>query len=569
MKKFGWIISLVICIVLGGFFGYIYFHDHSYGAAGDDSAGYIYLWGLMSQHQPLVSLEPLTSQALDFFQEEKLARWTTPTHHDIISPQGYAASKYPIGLSLLMYTFSSILHSDLAIYYVLPFFAVLNLILVYSIANLIFKNIKWKYFFSLLAAATVGLANLYLDQTVSQPMREIPSIFFILLAFYLLLSAIESPVCAGRRRQGVLFYFLLFLSAALIGFSFNIRETSLIIIPAFILLFWKLNFKFKKKITILAIAVIFLLVGALPSIINSYNISIHKEKFKKKDITSIAITSNFDHIQSFSLSNLFQNNGKFRPDTGGLAYYWEIMQKMSAWPIFFALVFLGLFYLYKQDKFLTGSLFLWGFLILLLFSLWINPYNRYLLPAFPVLSILGAYGLYSLLTKIVPYFFTVRKNQIIVSGIIILSLIVCYHPVVAEIFAAPDPEALEESRSLEYADLQTLKDLGSKIEDDSKNPLVMFSGNWQYGTSETFSAHTGIQAVRMPLEQKFNFKEAEVKNFMEQNLLHNYQLYIWVDDTTDLATLKFLDNFTKIEKYHLNLSFDNSEIIIYALTAKN
>ena len=563
MKKFGWIISLIICIILGGFFGYTYFHEHSWGASGDDSAGYIFLWGLMNQHKPLVYQESLTVKALNFFQDEKLARWTTPTHHEIISSQGYIASKYPLGLSLLMYIFSSIFNSDLAIYYVLPFFATLNLILVYLIANFIFKDIKWKYFFSVLAAIAMGLASLYINQAVSQPMREIPSIFFILLAFYLLLLAI------GLCKRRAWFYPLLFLSATLIGFSFIIRETSLIVIPALVLLFWKLNFKLKKKIVLLAVSVLFLLVGALPSIINSYNISIHKEKFKKKDITSIAITSNFDHIQSFSLSNLFQNNGKFRPDSGGLAYYWEIMQKMSAWPIFFALVFLGLYYLYRQDKFLAGSLFLWGFFILLLFSLWINPYNRYLLPAFPVLAIFGSYGLFCLLTKIVPYFFQTKKNQIIVSVIISLSLIICYQPVVAELFF---PTAVEEaeSRSLEYSDLQALKDLGQNIKSDSQDqePLVIFSGNWQYGTSETFSAHTGIQAVRMPLEQKFDFKEAEVMDFFHNNLIDDYQVYIWVDSSTNTKILNFLNNFTQEEKNKYNLSFDNY-IRIYAISPQD
>jgi hypothetical protein len=577
MKKFGWVISLIICLILGIFFGYIYFHDHSYGASGDDSAGYIFLWGLMNQHKPLVYQEPLTVKALDFFQDEKLARWTTPTHHEIISPAGYIASKYPIGLSLLMYLFSSLLNLDLAIYYVMPLFAALNLIIIYLISNLIFKNIKWRYFFSFLAAAIVGLANLYYTQAISQPMREIPSTFFILLSFYLLLWAIESPArqacgkaLAGGRRHGILFYLFLFLSAIILGFSFNVRETSLIVVPAFILLFWKLKFATKKKLTILGLLLIFLLVGVIPSIINSYNISIHKEKFKKKDITSVAITSNFDHIRSFSLSNLLNNNGKFRSgEQGGLGYYWQIMQNFSVWPVFLSLVFLGLIFLFYQDKFLAGSLSLWGLGVLLLFSLWINPYNRYILPMLPVLAILSSYGLYSLIDKIVPYFFQNKKQKIAVSIIVILSLVIVYQPVGAKILENIKNGIEIENKSLTYDDLIKLKNLGEEIKQESqKTPLVVFSGTWQYGTSETFSSHTGIQAIRMPLEQKFDFKETEVREFWEKYLLTDYQVYVVTDLTTEPLTLNFLNNFSQEEKDNFSLSFDE-DIKIYAITTKN
>ncbi len=102
MKK-SHLITIVFIIVISLFFGWLYLAQHSWGTWGDDSAGYIYLWGLMDQGKPLVYQEPLTVQALEFFGDEKLARWTTPTHHEIISPSGYIASKYPIGLSLLMY----------------------------------------------------------------------------------------------------------------------------------------------------------------------------------------------------------------------------------------------------------------------------------------------------------------------------------------------------------------------------------------------------------------------------------------------------------------------------------
>jgi len=591
MKRYGYLISLGIGIFLSVCFGYLYFHNHAYGAWGDDSPGYIYLWGRMSQNKQLVYKEPLTVKALNFFHDEKLARWTTPTHHEIISPQGYLASKYPIGLSQIMYIFSKIFNSELAVYYVLPGLATFIVILTYLICNIIFFEIKWKYFFSVGAAIIVGLASLFYEAAVSQPMREIPSIFFMLFGYYCLLQAMASWQRNNQNKQGIFFYLLIILAFLNLGMSINIRETSLVILPAFLILFWEVDKKNKmsvetchgmslqKKsiIKLSLISVVILIVGLAPSIINSINISQYKEKFKKKDITSVAITSNFDHIRSFSFSNLFNNNGKFKSgDQGGLEHYWQTLLAMSPLPYFMLLVVIGFIYLYKKNKWQFASLIWWLLSFLVVFSLWINPYSRYILPLFPLLGIISMYGLYNLIVQLMPQYIKNKKWQFIIGVVIICSSIVSYQPVIAQMVEniKLSPDEIHINKSISLTDLNKLEDIGSRIilnakQQPEKKPLLMFTGAWQYGLSETLEAHTGLQSIRMPLEQKFDFNEDKVKEFFDQTLLTDYQLYIWLDTSTKPETRDWLDkNYSLQKKITSNFSFEE-ETTIYEITPKN
>lgn len=570
MLKYGLIISVVFCVILGVIFGYIYFHNHSYGTWGDDSAGYIYLWGRMSQNKPLVYLEPLTEKALNFFGDEKLARWTTPTHHEIISPKGYIASKYPIGLSLLMFIFEKVFNTDLAIYYVLPALAAANLILVYLIANIVFTDIKWKYFLSAGSAVIVGLATLYYEAAISQPMREIPSIFSILAGFYFILSAVD------LRKNKKLFYLSFILAFLFLGLTINVRETSAIIFPAFIMVLigtWhasSLRQKIKKiaKLSILAIGI--LAIGVLPSIINSANITKYKEKFKKKDISKIAITSNIDHIRSFALSNLVSNNGKYRPGEGGVQHYWEVMNNLSPAPYFMLLVVIGIIFMAKRNKWLTASLLWWVLSMLAIFSLWINPYSRYLLPAFPILVIFAIYGFYIVLSKIIPYFVSNKKWQIATGIVAVVSFLVVYQPVLADIIdnlKAPKEEVLIY-KSIAESDLKQLKTISNTLKNTDK-PLLVFTGTWQYGISETLEAHYGLQSIRMPINQKFEFKPGQVKEFMDKNILPDYKTYVWIDTTTTPETREWLYNnynLKEINKYYFTFE---DQAIIYELTPKS
>lgn len=566
MKK-SWIISIFLVVILSVGFSLVYFCNHAYGSWGDDSPGYIYLWGRLAQHKPLVYYSELTKKALDFFADEKLARWTTPTHHQIISPKGYLASKYPIGLSLLMYLFSWFTQNDTAIYWVLPACAVSCIILVYLIALKLFQEMPkyWRHSLAGLAGILLGINGLFYSYAVSQPMREIPSILFLLLSFYIILWALE------KYGKSKVFYALVVLGMLSYGFSINIRETSVIAAPLFLILLgelWQKTATKKANIKaysiILGFALLGLIIGLIPSIINSVQITKYKEKFKKKDITSIAITSNFDHLSSFGIQNIFNNQGKFKPGRGGLNYYWQIIQQFSDAAFFLVLVVLGLIYLFKARPWLAGSLLWWLLSFLGIFCLWINPYSRYIMPLFPILAILGAYGLYIFSIKIIPRFFSNKK---IIYGVQVLTLGIMLVSLYPNLLIIQDNLTQKTllNKSISKTDLTQLKDLGGKL--NAENDLLILTGDWEYGISETLEAHTGVQAIRFPLEMKrYDFNPEKVAEFFKQMEADYNNLYFWVDATTSAKTNDWLQTYYPqlTAVYNYRFSFE-PQVLIYKL----
>lgn len=569
-KKLAIIFSVLILVSLG--FGWLYFTNHSFGTWGDDSAGYIYLWGRMNQDKPLVYQEDLTVQALAHFEDEKLARWTTPTHHEIISPDGYLASKYPIGLSQLMFIVSEITQNDEAIYYLLPTLALLNLLLVFGICYLLFSEIKfvWRLGISVFAMITLGLSELYYSYAVAQPMREIPSMFFMLLGYFIAVIALKY-IYDKDKKYSPKFALIFALAMACFAYSVNIRETSLLIILPVIPLVLGYIKKRKHLLKLTLSTVLLFVIAFIPSIWNSVEISKYKEKFKKKDISSIAITSNFDHISSFSIQNLYDNQGKFRPGRGGLFHYWKIIQQMSPSVFYIVFVFIGIFYIYKKNKYLSASLMLWVLSFLALFSLWINPYSRYIMPIYPILAILGAYGLYCFIKFILPKLLKNKHSITVVGSLIVFALLFAYYPTFAQIKEEINNQEYK-FKAIAYQDLQNLKEIGNGIQDYEHEccilelpPVLIFSGNWQFGTSETLEAHTGLQSIRFPFEQKkFTFEEAQVKLFMDK-MLGGYEIYFWMDSTTNADTLEFIQTNYQLEEYaKYNFTFE-PEVTVYRL----
>jgi len=292
MKKYTWIITIILVLILALGFGWVYWQNHAYGAWGDDSPGYLYLAGRLLQGEPLVYQDELVQKGIEHFGDERLARWLTPTHHEIISPDGWLASIYPVGLSYVMYWTATITGDELSIYSVVPILAALNLVLVFLICQLLFKALKikkWGWAYALLAAITVGFSSLYYDYAISQPMREIPSLFFILLSVYLFLLAFYSRR-EGGHRDARLQIALIIISILCFGFSLNIRHTGIAFLPAYLLLFglfWEKN-KPRKTNTmqmsrLLLVFAILMIIPLGLTIKNSLDISSNKEAFRIKD----------------------------------------------------------------------------------------------------------------------------------------------------------------------------------------------------------------------------------------------------------------------------------------------
>ncbi len=531
-------IASVVAVVLAVGFGYVYFDDHAYGAWGDDSPGYVYLAGRMLRGESIVYQDELAKAGIEFFGDEKLARWLTPTHHLFISPDGFLASKYPIGTSLLMVATAKLVGSTAGFYIVVPLLAALNIALVYLLALVLFPRERYKHLIGVGAAASLGLSALYYDYAIAQPMREVPSMFFLLLtmiAFVLGVRALKSERIRGRWESAA----LIGVSALSMGMAFNIRETSLVVLPALVVYgamsLWDGRMKIQKNVRrMLPTIVVFfvaLALAVLPTILNSVDISQNKVAFKARDTGSVVLLSNIGHLETLSVSNIFNSEGKFRPGKGSLEHYWNIMQRST--PIPYALVFtaFGMWYAWKRQRKEGVLLVLWSLGILIIFSMWINPYSRYILPMFPPLLLLTGYGAVGFFRWFVPTVINQRWLRGVLGVVIALGILAGYGPVVAEVGENLTTDVYR-FKAISESDLDQLSGISDTIQErGDEKPVLLFGGEWQYGISETLEAHTGLKTIRFPLDQKFGHTEERVDEFLKQQRDAGYTFYVWLDDS--------------------------------------
>ncbi len=549
MKRYWYLFDLSIVLLLTVVFGFMYLTNHAWGSWGDDSPGYIYTAGQFLHGEELVSQDPLVQAAFSAFEDEPLARFVAPTHHEIISPDGWIASRYPIGLGFLLYLTAEVSGSDELMYVLVPILAVGVVLLTYVLALLmICTTPALQRVIGIMSAVTVGMANLYANYAVSQPMREIPSMFFFMLAFV--------GIILGLRKWKYRWIGIsILLGAGLAyGYSINIRETSgILLLPIVIWFFYGIKKKeWKARAKLLGVFFIGLVLAASLSIWNSAAITEHKEKFRAKDISSIAITSNFDHVQSLSIQNLYNNQGKFRPGVGGVNQYWGVMQQFSDWPPLLLAALLGLLFLWKQDRkqaYLLGS---WFAVIFILFSAWINPYARYILPLLPAIAISAAFGMVATLVYIRKKLELSRMTWSLIALVIVISFFVSQQPSLAKRQEHIQGQQ-QVFKALSRDDLHTVKAIAQSVEDNhigDKQPLLLMVGSWKSGLSEMIMTHSNLRVIRFPRKPKERPPLDEMLPFL-QDLQETHDLYLWYDGSANadeqrlriLLDLEILDTF--------------------------
>lgn len=541
-----------ITMLLSIVFSYLYLGAHAWGAWGDDSPGYIYTAAQLLQHKPLVVHSELVQSALQYFGNEPWARLAAPTHHDIISPSGWVASKYPIGLGIVLY-FGG--------YVVVPVLAVLTVIFTYLLAVLMLPISAYtKRGVGILAALTLGVTELFSSYAVSQPMRDIPALTFFLAAVLVLIIALTKLTVDWKQISLVLIAGLLF------GYSINIRETSAVLFITIIAIFY--GYLANKKLVwkFLGIFSVGMILAGSVSIWNSAVISAHKEKFKAKDITSVAITSNFDHIQSLSLTNLYNNQGKYKRGVGGVNQYLAVLQEeFSFWPPFLFMAIVGLVGLWRKQRGLAYVLISWFGSVFILFSMWINPYARYILPVFPVITILAGYGIIVSLVWLQKKLQLGKLSFLSIPVLVLVSLGVGLQPLVA----ARTKHVVQQelvNKAITYQDLQNFTTLGNTIVQDqaAKPPLVLMIGFWQAGSSEMLMANNpNITAIRYPRKRQEQPPVDVMASWLQQ-LSQQYQLYLWYDDTATANEQQLKQYFTLEPITQTNFSFQpNVQIYVF------
>lgn len=567
---------LVTAIIL--FFSVVYFDNHAWGSWGDDSAGYIYLAGRMQMGLPTIYLDELGAKGLEYFNDEKLARWLIPTHHEFINPDGTVASKYPVGSSLLLLAGSALSGSSKGFYIVTPLLAVFNLVMVYLLALLLFENHQYRQLIGLMSAGMLGITELYYSYAIAQPMREIPSMAFLLLCAVLLLLAFRATKPASRqaaakqeasiRRAAQWTPYYLFAFAGLsFGMAFNVRETSVMVLPAIAVLMlaksWERNRSFLNNARQFAMpALIFLAavsIAALPTVTNSIRITQESAPLIKDADSGVVLLSNIDHASTLSVDHLFHSKGKFRPGRGGVPYYWQVLQEETVIPYFLVFVGLGLILLWRRSKSNALFLALWMAGIYAIFALWINPYSRYILPLFAPLILLGVYGVFELALCILPKLFKQRWLIGVATSVIAVTFFFGLQPRIA---AMQSEDEVLVFKSISETDLDQLMAIGNMV-DDAEQPLLMFTGSWQFGTSETFEAHTGVKAIKFPYEQRDEFNPEQTNTFLEQ-LVGDYDFYLWLDPTSSADVITFLEQYETKQVAQMDFSFQ-PDVSVYKL----
>lgn len=551
LKKIGLVFDSVIIILLVLVFGFFYFGAHAWGAWGDDSPGYIYTAAQLLQHKSLVAQSELVESALQYFGNEPWARLAAPTHHDIISPTGWIASRYPIGLSILLFVNAGLFQNDSAMYLVVPALAVLGVLCTYLLAiGLLPLSGYSKRGVGIIAAVSLGLTELYWSYAVSQPMRDIPALTFFLLALLLI-------ILAGKIQSSWQQASLMLLAGMIFGYSITIRETSAILVGTILALLYYIfttRAVFWKMLGIFMIGMI--VIGSV-SIWNSTMISWHKEKFKKKDITSVAITSNFDHVQSLGITNLYNNQGKYKRGVGGVNQYLSVLQEeFNFWPPFLLMAILGIVSLWKIQRRLAYVFISWFASIFILFSMWINPYARYILPLFPVVTLLAGYGSVTLLQRLQRWLQLRRVSFSMLSMIVLVSFFVDLQPLVAARTKHVTQQELV-NKAITYRDLENFRQVGQVIEQDqtSKPPVVLLIGFWQAGSAEMIMANNpNIIAIRYPRKRQEQPPVDMMVGWLQQLSAH-YQLYLWYDDSATSTEQQLRQHFSTEPVYQTDFSF--------------
>lgn len=538
-------------------FSIIYLHNHAYGAKGDDAPGYIYMAERLIHHQPLIYQDELGLEGLNAFTDERLARWLVPKHYEFINPDGWIAPRYPIGIALILSLGALVSQNDQGIYAVVPMLAALNVGLTFWLAIIVLHFHKYRWLIALVSAWALGVTTIYFELALSQPMREIPSLTFILLAMI-------SLIYWGKRDQtrAIKKIWLLVSSALALGIAINIRETTSVLLPGIIMYSIFATHSKNKYTTIknIGLYAAILSVALLPTVYLAIQQNNLQTPFKQRDVVLPSLVPNMDHITSIGLRNMFNDYGKYRPGNGALPHYWSVMSELVPLPWFLFFVLLGGVFLWQYAKKETWLLVSWLLSIIFMFSVWINPYSRYIIPLFPSVLILGFFGIIQFFELVISYLPGKRFHQYIMVGAVFIGGVILYRPAFSKIQYHFNT-ATYYTQSLSHQDLNNFVRLGDQLKTESPQPLFIFSGNHN-GLPEVFEAHTGIKTIFLPLELRFNLDQEKLNTFFDQHIFTNYTTYIWLDDTTSEVIKQWLAQYDQSIEPSYSFSFTTNANII-------
>jgi hypothetical protein len=513
------------------FFAILFFSNHTFGALGDDSPGYIFMASKYYRFENPIYKDELVSKLLDKYRNEEIGFALPHFSYKLLSNDGKIAPKPPTGFPFLMSILGHLVGEDKGYYLLNPLFGLFTLVGLYFLIIEIFNKKKYKYLIALMTVGLLGVTNNYFAFTTMEPLREVPSLTLTIFSLLFFLKAIK------KER---LFY--IGISGFLFGWALNVRETAILFILCFPILYIITGKKYKLKqiFKYLTIFILFLIIAYSFTLINNFN-----SKNEIENVTGELLAANADHLKNIKIKNWWDNQGKFRPGQGGIIIYYEFLKDLSPFPYFILLVLVGLIALIRSNW--KIGLFVIVVIIpsYLFFSSWINPYHRYIFTIIPFIILLFVYGLLKIINLLHR---TIKSNlfKILLIALTITVLSVGVLPSITKAFSIIRKKELPSSRSVPMNDFKIIKNI--KL-NDGKNVLICL-GNSLY-MAAYIEAHTSIRTIKAPKTEIIN----EIINYLMEN---GYSIYIWSDKTDSMALSKIKETYqlNLIEK--LNFKFNNN-----------
>jgi len=367
-KTFKFLLGILLVII---FFS-TYF-NHSSGSWSGDADGYF----LGSYYLNQGKISNINSTLVNHFKKLDYSS----SELTFLIPNRYSLSfkdnflfRYPPGISYYI-SFFKVIYEDMFGYnFIVCVLSIINILLFYLLLSLLFKETKDNIAICFLITFAFGLSSLYLKYSMAQPMREIPVMFLnsLILLFYI----------KFRKNPDKNSNYLIF-SISLSAISLYIRYTNIFIFIIFLPLLKDLFIGFKIKKTILKkylSYILLIIIIIFPLLLLNY-----------QNTSNFFKPQSYDHLNSIKIKNMYENNSRYKNLEGSFFVYIRPFLKLK----YFLFVFFGIFYLFK-NKYL--HILLYPIFTLILFSMWPNPYDRYILPIIPFLYMLLASGAVYILT---------------------------------------------------------------------------------------------------------------------------------------------------------------------------
>ncbi len=537
---------LLIIVIL-----FLYIGGHTFGALGDDSPGYIFMASKYFNGSSPIFVDQTVSDIIDILGRDRIDQLIADQEMDFLLPHfnykllsysGKIAPEVALGFPFAMNLMGKIFSSDVYFYLLNPLVAVGSLIILYFIVLEILFRYKYMYLIALTSVFLLAFFNYFWSLSLGEPITEIITLFFLLTSLLIFIKWINKDK-----------YYYLALFALFFGVAMNFRITSVIFIPAYIGAYFLVKKKIKTKFKFIVIyALIFILIVSsvyLFTIDNNFN--------SKNEISSTfgqSITANADHTQGLSLVNLYNNQGKYRAGEGGIMVYYDFIKSISPLGISFILILTSLIYFSIKDRKLLYFSILWILPTYLFFSMWVNPYGRYIFNLVPALAILLAFALVLYFRFINSLEFNKYIKTLIVFLTIIL-IIISFYPNINNSILSATSKAVPTDRSVTKNDLMQIKD----IHLDGTKPVIVFLDNTiQYAAF--IEAHTKIRSLKQFPDDLFD----ELINGMKDK---GYEIYFWYDKTSDYDLYQITSTY-HIEEVN-DFQFEFGDIILYKINEED